>query len=166
MKKKAPARKPAPKKKVLPIPAGYHSVTPYLSIKGAAHAIEFYKRAFGAREKLRMESGPGKVGHAELRIGDSIVMLADEHAEIDFLGPQSRGGTSVTLHLYVKDCDAVFNRAVEGGAKVTKPLKDEFYGDRIGTVTDPYGHVWHIATHKEDLTSKQIRDRLMAQKPG
>ena len=144
------------------IPDGYHVITPYLSIAGAAAAIDFYKKAFGAKERMRMESGPGRIGHAELEIGDSVVMLADEHPEMDFLGPKTRGGTSVTLHMYVKDVDAVFAQAVKAGARVTRPVKDEFYGDRTGSLEDPFGHVWHVATHKEELSDAEIRRRMDA----
>ena len=163
MKKKA-TRKPAKRttRKVQPIPAGYHTLTPYLSIRGAAAAIDFYKRAFGAREKLRMDAPGGKIGHAELRIGDSVVMLADEYPDMDFLSPQARGGTPVTLHLYVRDSDAVVGKAVEAGAKILRPLKDEFYGDRTGTIQDPFGHIWHVATHKEELSKAELRRRAQA----
>jgi PhnB protein len=160
-KKRPAARRAAPPKKkaVKPIPDGYHVVTPYLALNDAARAIDFYKRAFGARERLRMDAPGGKVGHAELVIGDSAIMLADEFAEMEFLGPQSRGGTTVSLHLYVKDCDAAFAKAVAAGATVMRPLRDEFYGDRTGTLRDPFGHMWHLATHKEDLTPAEMRRR-------
>jgi PhnB protein len=166
MKKTAASRKapkrPAQRRTVKPIPDGYNSVTPYLAIAGASVAIDFYKRSFGARELMRMSAPDGKIGHAELRIGDSRVMLADEYAELDFLGPRSRGGSAVTLHLYVKDSDATVARAVAAGATIKRPLKDEFYGDRTGTIEDPFGHVWHIATRKEDLTKAQMRKRAEA----
>ncbi len=166
MKKIAKSRKasksPAQRKTVKPVPDGYSSVTPYLAIGGASAAIDFYKKAFGARELMRMAAPDGKIGHAELRIGDSRVMLADEYDGMDFLGPRSRGGSAVTLHLYVKDSDATVARAVAAGARITRPLKDEFYGDRTGTIEDPFGHVWHIATHKEDLTKAQMRKRAEA----
>ena len=158
--KQSASKKPAAKKKaVKPIPAGYHQVTPYLAIDGAADAVEFYKKVFGARERMRMGAPGGKVGHCELQIGDSVVMLADEYADMDFLGPKARGGTPVTIHLYVKDCDAVVAAAVKAGAKVRRPLKDEFYGDRNGTIEDPFGHVWHVATHIEDLSPKEMTRR-------
>jgi PhnB protein len=166
---KKPARKApastAPsvnRKAVKPIPEGYHSVTSYLSIRGASRAIDFYKDVFGAREKLRMEAPGGKIGHAEIRIGDSIVMLADEWPDMGFLGPQSRGGTTVNMHLYVRDCDAVVQRAVGAGAKLLRPIKDQFYGDRSGSIEDPFGHVWHVATHKEELSQAQLRKRAAA----
>ena len=148
------------RKKVLPIPKGYHAVTAYLSIRGAAQAIDFYKRAFGAKELLRMPGPEGKLGHAELKIGDSHLMLADESPEMDFLAPHSRGGTTVQLHLYVKDVDATVQKAVAAGAKLTRPLEDKFYGDRAGTIEDPYGHVWYIATHTEDVSPKEIKRRV------
>jgi PhnB protein len=146
--------------KVSPIPEGYHSVTPYLLIGGASAAIDFYVRAFGAVEGLRLTGPDGRIGHAEIRIGDSHLMLADEHPEMDFLGPQSRGGTCVTMHLYVADADAVFARAIAAGAKELRPLCDQFYGDRSGAVTDPWGHVWSIASRIEDITSDEIQRRF------
>jgi PhnB protein len=147
---------------VKPIPEGYHAVIPYLSIKGAADAIEFYKKAFGAKELMRMAQPDGRVGHAELQIGDSKVMLADEHPEMDFRGPRSIGGSPVMLHLYVEDVDTVVGRAVANGAKVLRPIQDQFYGDRSGTLADPYGHLWHVATHKEDLSPEEIGRRAAA----
>jgi len=166
--KKAPAKKAAAKKKVQPIPAGYHSVTPYLSIRGAAEAIEFYKKAFGAREIMRMPGPGGLVGHAEIRIGDSRIMLADEFAAMDFLSPKTRGGTTVTIHLYMKDVDTAVARASAAGAKVVRPVQDQFYGDRTGSLEDPFGHVWHIATHKEDLSIAELKRRAanMAKQTG
>jgi PhnB protein len=147
---------------VKPIPQGYRSVTPYLAVKQAADAIEFYRRAFGAKERMRLAAPEGKIGHAELEIGDSVIMLADEPPEMDFRSPASLGGTSVTLHLYVKDVDASFRKATEVGAKPVREVKDEFYGDRTGTVRDPFGHVWHLATHKEDVSSEEIARRAKA----
>jgi len=159
------ARTPAPKK-VMPIPKDYSTVCPYLGIRGAADAIEFYKKIFGARERMRMPGPAGRIGHAELQIGDTVVMLADEYPDMDFLGPQSRGGTTVTLHLYVKDCDTTVERAVAAGAKVRRPLKDEFYGDRTATIEDPFGHVWHVSTRKENLSKKEMARRAaQAMKP-
>jgi PhnB protein len=144
---------------VKPIPDGYRSVTPYLALKQAADAIEFYRRAFGAKERMRVAAPGGRIGHAELEIGDSVIMLADEFGEMDFRGPASLGGTSVTLHLYVNDVDASFRKATDAGAKVLHELKDQFYGDRSGSVRDPFGHVWHLATHKEDLTHEELARR-------
>jgi PhnB protein len=153
---------------VKPIPAGYHTATPYLVIGGAAKAIEFYKQAFGAEEKLRMADPSGKVGHAEIKIGDSIIMLADEHPEMGAKGPKSIGGTPVSIMLYVRDVDAVAAKAVAAGATVTRPVQNQFYGDRSGTFTDPFGHVWTVATHVEDLTPEEIgrRAKEAMQKKG
>jgi PhnB protein len=142
------------------IPAGYHSVTPYLLIRGAADAMAFYQRAFGAVEVMRLQGPDGKIGHAEIRIGDSYVMLADEHPEMDFLGPQTRGGTTVSLLIYVPNVDEVFAQALHAGATELRPLCDQFYGDRSGTITDPWGHVWSIATRIEDLTLEEINRRF------
>ena len=152
--------------KVKPIPDGYNVLTPYLCIKGAAEAIDFYKKAFGATEVMRMAQPDGRVGHAELQFGDSKVMLADEFPDMDFRSPQAWGGSPVHLHLYVEDVDTVFKRAVSAGAKEVKPVQDQFYGDRLGTVADPYGHVWHVSTHKEDLSPEEIGRRAAAQKKG
>jgi len=147
---------------VKPIPDGYSSVTPYLAVKQAADAIEFYRRAFGAKERMRLVAPDGKVGHAELAIGNSVIMLADEHPDMDLRSPESYGGASVTLHLYVPDVDASFRKATAAGAKPLRQVQDQFYGDRSGTVRDPFGHVWHIATHKEDLSSEEIARRAEA----
>jgi PhnB protein len=152
--KKTPSRK-----RVKPVPDGYHTVTPYLACRDAASAIEFYKKAFGAKPVFRMAAPDGKIRHAEVRIGDSRVMLTDEYPEMDFLGPTTRGGTTVHLHLYVPGVDAMCARAVKAGAKLLHPVEDKFYGDRTGSVSDPYGHVWHLATHTEDLTAAQMRKR-------
>jgi PhnB protein len=145
------------------IPDGYHTITPYLSIKGAASAIDFYKRAFGATEVMRFAQPDGRVGHAELQIGDSRFMLADEFPEMDFRSPHSIGGTAVQLHLYVPNVDTVVSQAVAAGAKLVRPVQDQFYGDRSGTVADPYGHMWHVATHKEDVSMEELRKRAAAQ---
>lgn len=150
---------------VKPIPDGYHSVTPYLAIKGAAEAIEFYKKAFGATELFRMEH-EGKIGHAEIKIGDSPLMLADEHPEMGHLSPKTLGGSPVGLMIYVDDVDTIFNRAIESGAVQLKPLQDQFYGDRSGTLTDPYGHVWTVATHKEDVAPEEMEKRMAASGHG
>jgi PhnB protein len=151
---------------VKPIPDGYPTVTPYLSISGAAAAIDFYMKVFGAKERMRMMQPDGRVGHAELQIGDSCVMLADEFPEMQFRSPRSIGGSPVTLHVYVEDVDGVVARAVEAGAKVLQPVKDQFYGDRSGTVIDPYGHVWNVATHTEDLSMEEIGRRAAALHQG
>jgi PhnB protein len=144
------------------IPEGYHSVTPYLIIRGASDAIDFYKKAFGAVELFRFPSPDGKIGHAEIKIGDSPIMLADEYADMGYNGPQSLGGTPVSLMIYVEDVDTVFNRAVDAGATVKEPLQDKFYGDRIGTLVDPFGHRWHVSTHKEDVSMEEMQQRMQA----
>src|SRR6187402_1421400 len=144
---------------VKPIPEGYHSVTPYLIISGAAKAIDFYVKALGATEVMRLDHG-GKIGHAEIKLGDSHVMLADEFPEMGARSPQSLGGTPVGICLYVPNVDELFQRAVDAGAKVERPVQDQFYGDRSGTIVDPFGHKWTIATHKEDLTPEQINERM------
>jgi PhnB protein len=151
---------------VKPIPDGYHAVTPYLIVQGADRAIEFYKKAFGAEELTRMSEPSGRVAHAELRIGDSTVMLADEHPEIGALSPMRIGGSSVTMHLYVEDVDATVVQAVLAGAAVTRPVADQFYGDRNGQLVDPFGHVWYVATHKEDVSPEEIGRRAAAQHAG
>ena len=140
-------------------PPGYHSVTPYLVVRGAAQALDFYARAFGAVEVLRLPMG-GLIGHAEIRIGDSIVMLADEME--GYAGPQTIGGSPVSLMIYTKDVDAMFDRAVAAGATVRRPVADQFYGDRTGVLVDPYDHVWSIATHIEDVSEDEIARRLAA----
>ena len=144
---------------VKPIPEGYHSVTPYLIIKGAAKAIEFYKKVFGATEKFRMPMADGRLGHAEIQVGDSMIMLADEHPERGYLGPQARGGTPVSMMLYVEDVDTVARKFVQAGGKVLQEVKDQFYGDRSGTFEDPFGHQWTVSTHKEDLTPEEMERR-------
>ncbi len=149
-------------RKVKPIPEGYHAVTPYLSVKGAAGAIEFYKKAFGAKEVMRMPGPDGNVGHAEIQIGDSRIMLADEYPDMNFRGPHSIGGTPVHIHLYVEDADKIANQAVAAGAKLLRPLTDQFYGDRSGTLEDPFGHVWHVSTHKEDISPEEMKKRAAA----
>jgi PhnB protein len=146
-------------KAVKSIPDGYHAVTPYLIVTDAASAIEFYKKALGAREMLRIPAPAGRIGHAELRFGDSVIMLADEFPDIGARGPQSFGGSPVSIHLYVEDVDAVFRQALAAGAILVKPVKDQFYGDRMGSFTDPFGHSWHIATHTEDLSPEELQRR-------
>ena len=147
-------------------PQGYHTLTPYMTVKDARAALDFYARAFGAIERLRIDGPGGRIGHAEITIGDSCVMLADEHPEVDALGPSTVGGTPVSLHLYVADVDAVVAIAVAAGATLTRPVADQFYGDRVGGITDPFGHRWHIATHKEDLTGEELHRRAAAQAPA
>ncbi|MET0987747.1 MAG: VOC family protein [Steroidobacteraceae bacterium] len=146
-----------------PIPDGYHSVTPYLVIDGAADALEFYKRAFGATELFRMPAPDGKIGHAEIKIGDSAVMLADEYPEMGARSPRALGGAGVSLMIYVERVDDVFKQALKAGAKELQPLENKFYGDRSGTVQDPFGHVWTIATHVEDVSTEEVRRRAQAQ---
>jgi PhnB protein len=142
-----------------PIPEGYHSVTPYLYMKGAARAIEFYKKAFRATERMRITQPDGRVGHAELQIGDSVIMMADEFPEMGVRSPESLGGSPVSIHLYVEDADATFQQAVAAGATVRRPIADQFYGDRLGGLTDPFGHTWRISTHIEDLSPEEIEKR-------
>jgi PhnB protein len=146
-------------KKVGYLPKGYHEVTPYMSIRGAARAIDFYKKAFGAKEVMRMPGPEGKLGHAEITLGAARIMLSDEYPEMDFLGPEARGGSAVHLHVYVKDVDALCKRAVAAGAKLIRPVQDQFYGDRSGSLQDPFGHVWHFATHVEDVPPKEMKKR-------
>jgi len=144
------------------IPEGYRSVTPYLIVSGAAKAIEFYKNVFGATEIMRMAAPSGKVGHAEIKIGDSAIMLADEHPEMGARSPQSIGGSPVSLMLYIEDVDAVFARALGAGAKQLRPVEDKFYGDRSGTLSDPFGHTWTVSTHKEDVPPEEMKRRAAA----
>ena len=148
------------------IPDGYHSVTPYLMVEGAAGAIAFYKEAFGATEVFRMADDKGRVGHAEIRIGDSVVMLADRHPGTDCSDPRSLGGSTVGLMIYLENVDTVFARALKAGGKSLRPLTNQFYGDRSGTLEDPFGHVWTIATHVEDVAPEEIERRLAAMKSG
>jgi PhnB protein len=144
------------------IPAGYHSVTPYLIVKGAAGAIDFYRKAFGATELMRFAGPGGTIGHAEIKIGDSPIMLADEHPQMGYRSPASLGGTPVSIMLFVNDVDEVVEGAVKAGAKLERPVADQFYGDRNGTIQDPYGHVWTIATHKEDVSQEEMERRAAA----
>jgi PhnB protein len=144
---------------VNPIPDGYPRVTPYLIVDGAAAAIDFYKSVLGATERMRMGEPDGKVGHAELEIGDSVIMLADEHPEMDARGPKTIGGTPVSIHVYVEDADSVFERAIEAGAEARSPVEDKFYGDRLGSFEDPFGQRWHVATHVEDVPPDEMSKR-------
>ena len=147
---------------VKPKPDGYHTATPYLIVQGAAKAIEFYQQAFGATELLRLDGPDGKIMHAEIKIGDSPIMLADEFPEMGIRSPQALGGTPVSLMLYVEGVDAMVAQAVAAGATIQKPVQDQFYGDRSGTLVDPFGHVWAIATHTEDLSPDEISTRFEA----
>ena len=144
---------------VNPIPEGYPRVTPYLIVDGGAAAIDFYKSVLGATERMRMGRPDGKVGHAELELGNSVIMLADEHPEMGAHGPKSVGGTPVSLHVYVEDADGVFERAIEAGSEAMRPVEDKFYGDRSGSFEDPFGHHWHVATHVEDVPEDEMSKR-------
>ena len=144
---------------VSPIPEGYPQITPYLAVAGAADAIDFYAKVFGARERMRMP-GPGDtIGHAELEVGDSLIMLADEFPDMGHRGPKTVGGTPVTINVYVEDVDDVFERAVSQGAKPLRPVENQFYGDRSGSFTDPWGHIWYIASHVEDVPPDEMEKR-------
>ncbi|HYY74049.1 MAG TPA: VOC family protein [Solirubrobacterales bacterium] len=145
-----------------PIPEGYPRVTPYLIVDGASAAIDFYRDVLGATERMRMAAPDDKVGHAELEIGDSLIMLADEAPDMGALGPKSVGGTPVTVHVYVEDADAVFERAVDAGAKALRQIEDRFYGDRSGEFEDPFGHHWSVATHVEDVPPEEMERRMAA----
>jgi PhnB protein len=147
---------------VNPIPDGYHTATPYLIIRGAAKAIEFYAQAFGAVEVLRLQGPDGRVGHAEVKIGDSMIMLADEHPEWNAKSPETYGGSPVSLLLYFDDVDARFRQAIAAGATEVRPLADQFYGDRSGVLKDPFGHTWSIASHIEDVSQEEIERRFAA----
>jgi len=145
-----------------PVPEGYHTVTPYLAVEDAARAIEFYTRAFGAKEAVRMDAPGGKIGHAELEIGDSRIMLSDPFPQASTKPPKELGGTSFSVMMYVEDVDAAFKRAVDAGATVSMELADMFWGDRFGSVTDPFGHSWSLATHVEDVPPEEMAERAKA----
>ena len=145
-----------------PIPQGFHSVTPYLTLNDTASAIEFYKRAFGAKEVMRMQGPGGKIGHAEIKIGDSVIMLGDEMPGMGSRSPQSVGSTTSGIMLYVDNVDTVFNQAVSAGAQVEAPVADMFWGDRYGRLKDPFGHSWSVATHKEDVAPAEMEKRMQA----
>jgi PhnB protein len=147
---------------VKPIPDGYHNVTPYLFIRGAGAAVDFYKKVFGAKELMRIPGPIGQVMHAELRIGDSIIMLSDENPKMGAMSPQTAGGISMSLHLYMENVDAVVQKAVDEGAKLIRPVQNQFYGDRTGTVIDPFGHMWSVATHVEDVAPDEMQRRMAA----
>jgi PhnB protein len=149
-----------------PIPEDYPRVTPYLIVDGADAAIEFYSSVLGAQERVRMAGPDGKIGHAELSIGDSVIMLADEHLEMDIRGPRTVGGTPVIVHVYVEDSDSVFERAIQAGAKSLRPVEDKFYGDRSGQFEDPFGHRWDVATHVEDVPPEEMSKRAAAMAGG
>jgi PhnB protein len=152
---------------VRPVPEGYHTATPYLYVKGGVKALDFYKKAFGATELMRMEGPGGSIGHAEIKIGDSPIMLADESPEMGARSPESYGGSAVGLMLYVPNVDETVKRAVGAGAKLDRAVEDKFYGDRMGSIIDPFGHIWYIATHVEDVSPDEMKRRaeaMMAQK--
>lgn len=151
---------------VKPIPDGYHTLTPYLHVRGGARAIEFYKQAFGATEQFRMDGPDGTIGHAEIKIGDSVVMLADEVPERGIHSPQSLNGASSSFMLYVEDVDAAFARALAAGGTVSRPVATQFYGDRTGTIADPFGHEWSLATHVEDVSPEEMDKRMQKQMAG
>jgi len=144
------------------IPEGYHNVTPYLYVRNAAGAIEFYKNVFGATELVRMAGPDGRIMHGELRLGDSVVMLADENPHMGIMSPQTVGGFSAGMLLYVPNVDAVVQKAVENGAKALRPIKDQFYGDRSGSILDPFGHMWTVSTHVEDVAPEEMKKRMAA----
>ncbi|MDR7134930.1 PhnB protein [Lysobacter niastensis] len=147
--------------RVNPIPDGYHSVTPYLIVDDAEAALKFYREALGAEETVRLPMG-GKIGHAEIRIGNSMVMLSDEWPDMGALGPKTRGGATSSFVLYVEDADKAFDRAVKAGAKVDKPVENQFWGDRMGSVTDPFGHKWSFGSHVEDVSPEEMKKRMDA----
>jgi PhnB protein len=147
---------------VKPIPDGYPQVSPYLVVDGAAQAIDFYTQVLGASERMRMGGPEGRIGHAELQIGDSVVMLADEHPEMGYVGPKQIGGTPVTIGVYVEDVDKTFDAAVKAGAKSLRPVENQFYGDRSGQFEDPFGHRWNIQTHVEDVSPEEMAKRAAA----
>ena len=145
-----------------PIPEGYHTASPYLAVDDAARAIEYYTKAFGAKEIVRMDAPGGKIGHAELEVGDSRIMLSDPFPQASTRPPKELGGTSASVFMYVEDVDAVVKQAVDAGATVTMEVANQFWGDRFGTITDPFGHVWSIATHVEDVPPEEIAERAKA----
>jgi len=148
--------------KIKPIPDGHRTVTPYLAIKNAARALDFYEKAFGATVRYRLSMPDGRVGHAEIELGDSVIMLADEFPEYGGKSPETLGGSPVSIHLYVPDVDAFFKRALAAGARERKRVEDQFYGDRSGQLEDPFGHLWWVATHKEDVPPDEMQKRVRA----
>jgi PhnB protein len=151
---------------VKPIPDAYPRVTPYLCVDGAAEAIEFYTKVLGAEERMRMPAPEGKLGHAEIQIGEAVIMLADEAPEMNFRSPRTIGGTPVTIHVYVEDADAVFDAAVAAGANGLRPVENQFYGDRSGQFEDPFGHRWNVATHVEDVPPDEMEKRMAEMMSG
>lgn len=150
--------------KVKPIPDGYHSVTPYLIIDGAARALDFYKRAFDAKELMRIPAPGDRIGHAEIKIGNSVIMLADEHPEMGARSPQHYGGSPISIMVYLEDVDKQFQQAIAAGGTEVRPVTDQFYGDRSGMLKDPFGHSWHLSTHKEDVSMEELARRMAAMK--
>jgi PhnB protein len=151
---------------VKPIPEGHNHVSPYLIVNGAARALDFYKKAFGATELMRHTSPDGKVGHAEVRIGDTVVMLADEHPDHDAHAPGKFGGSPVSLHMYVEDVDTIWSQALAAGARIKRPLDNQFYGDRNGALEDPFGHTWNLSSHVEDVSMEELDRRVAAMMKG
>ena len=151
---------------VRPVPEGFHAITPYLIVRDATRAIEFYRKAFGAVEVMRLEGPGGTTAHAEIRIADSIIMLGEEMPAMGFRSPQTLGGTPVSLMVYVENCDAFAARAVAAGIRIKRPIQDQFYGDRSGQFEDPFGHVWTVATHKEDVSLDEMQRRMAAMNSG
>lgn len=151
---------------VKPIPPGFHTATPYLVIKNAMAAMDFYKKAFGATERFRMPMPDGRLAHGEIQIGDSIIMMCDEFPEMGGKSPQMLGGSPVNIYLYVEDVDAFYNKALAAGAKSTKPVMDQFYGDRSGQLQDPFGHLWWVASRKEEVSPAELQKRMKAARPG
>jgi PhnB protein len=151
---------------VKPIPDGYPVITPYLVVDGGVRAIDFYKQIFGAQERMRMAGPDGRIGHAELQIGDSVIMLADEHPAMGAKAPKAFGGSPVSLMIYVTDVDAVVKKAADSGAKIVRPLENKFYGDRSATIEDPFGHAWTVSTHVEDVSPEEMQKRAAALAPA
>lgn len=147
-------------KSVKPIPEGYHNITPYLIVDNAAKAIEFYTQVFGAKEEMRVAKPDGKIGHAELKLGSSRIMLADEHPEMNARSPKTYGGSPVLMHVYIENVDEVVKKAMHQGATVIRPLENMFYGDRSATLKDPFGHIWDVSTHIEDVSPEEIKRRM------
>ena len=162
--KTATSGAPTRSAKTKSIPTGYHAITPYLIVDGAARAIDFYQRAFDAKEVMRIPAPNERIGHAEIKVGDSIIMLADEHPEMDARAPGHFGGSPVSLLLYVNDVDKQFRQALDAGATEVRPVADQFYGDRSGALKDPFGHTWHLSTHKEDVSLEEIARRMASMK--
>jgi PhnB protein len=149
---------------IQPIPQGYHTATPYLTIKDCSKAIDFYKKAFDAEEKVRMNGDDGKVMHAEIKIGDSVLMMTDENLQWNHKGPEQFGGSPISILLYVKNVDEFYEKAIKAGATSVRPVKDEFYGDRMGTLKDPFGFTWSIGTHVEDVSPEEMQKRIKEMK--